>query len=557
MTAPTPSPDRRISVVVEMADLDAPAGRVVVSAALQLFGPKDPVDVVLCLSGVDEPGKAEALAIQDLCLSATPDPAQLPETLLLGAAEAAALPSVARVRAGTDDAESARAIALLTGVAMSLQDEPAAPAPGPDPETERLVTGLAVQRDRAQAMLLVARRDIAAALACHTGARRPHVAVLFQHCSYWGAVATLCEALAARSDVDVTLVAVDSPAARDEAQTTADFLRERGYEPRDGQWLQDNLSAVDVVVLDNPYDEFRPPALTVPALARAGVRLVAVPYGTNVIDGDFMRRLTYDMPLHRLAWRSYVSSPIQRDLYVEWCRAGADHVRALGTPKLDRILQSTPSPRARQLRAAAGRRSVVVWNPHFRLGAGGWSTFDRYVGPLLDHFARHDDQVLLIRPHFRLFGELAAAGQPGVERTIRELAARHSNIVLDEHVDYLDALTVADAMISDLSSLATEFMLSGKPIALLRRTDAPPLNADGGYFDAMYQADSWADVESFLTMVRRGRDPRAEERAAAVVHHFGIADGHAGGRVADDLVGALRAELRLDVPGTSVSTTAA
>jgi hypothetical protein len=203
-----------------------PGGRVGRAPALR---PEGPGGRRLCLSDVDEPGEAEALAIQDLCLSATPDPARLPETLLLGAAEAAALPT------------------------------------------------------------------------------------------------------------------------RDKAQTTADLLRGRGYEPRDGQWLQDNLSAVDVVVLDNPYDEFRPPALTVPALARAGVRLVAVPYGTNVIDGDFMRHLTFDMPLHRLAWRSYVSSPIQRDLYVEWCRAGADHVRALGTPKLDRILQSTPSPRARQL----------------------------------------------------------------------------------------------------------------------------------------------------------------------------------------------------------------
>ena len=69
--------------------------------------------------------------------------------------------SVARIRATADGAESARAVALLTGVAMSLQEEPA--QTGPVPETERLVARLAAQRDRAQVMLLVAQRDLATA----------------------------------------------------------------------------------------------------------------------------------------------------------------------------------------------------------------------------------------------------------------------------------------------------------------------------------------------------------------------------------------------------------
>jgi CDP-glycerol glycerophosphotransferase (TagB/SpsB family) len=274
---------------------------------------------------------------------------------------------------------------------------------------------------------------------------------------------------------------------------------------------------------------------------------VAVPYGTNVIDGPMMRQMTFDMPLHRLGWRSYVSSPVQRQMYLEHCRTGADHVRVLGTPKLDRVLRPSTSPRAAALRSRAGDRPVVVWNPHFRIGEGGWSTFDRYVGPLLEHYGRHSDQVLLLRPHFRLFGDLARIGGAAarIEREVRAVAARRENIVLDEQADYLDALTVADAMISDLSSLATEFMLTGKPIALLHRADSPALNADGGYFDAMYRADTWPDVRVFLDMVRRGEDPRADERRAAAARHFGAADGRAGERAAADLVAGLLAELGL------------
>lgn len=547
----------RLRVLVEVVDPDAPQIGVVLSGAMQLFGPADPVDVVLFVSGVEEPDVRIGALLQELCLRTQLEGSPLPETVLLGESGATATPAVAHVRASADDAENARAIALLTGVAQSLWQEPAAtPTPVEDDGAAALVPLLEARLARSQAQTAIARHDARAATAVQRGDRRPHVAVLFQHRSYWNAVVTVVEALTAAEDVEVTLVAVDSDADGRDA-STADFLVERGYRPRSAQWLTRNLSDVDVVVMDNPYDEMRPEDLSATALAAAGVRLVALPYGMSAIDGTFMTRLLWDLPLQRLAWRAYLPTEQLREAYARHCAAGAEPVRVLGSAKLDRIVAPARSTLGVALRRTARKRPIVLWNPHFRLGTGGWSTFDVYLEPLLQHAMAHPDLVLLIRPHFRLFRDLRLAGGSAadVEQTLRAVCARHENIVLDDSPDYVDALTACDAMLSDLSSLATELLPTGKPILYLHREGGPGPSGAGAYFDAMDRATGWPDVERFLDQVRRGEDPSRQRRLAAAEQHLGPADGHAGERIAADLIASLRSELALEAARESTAAT--
>nr|WP_231126996.1 CDP-glycerol glycerophosphotransferase family protein [Motilibacter aurantiacus] len=261
-----------------------------------------------------------------------------------------------------------------------------------------------------------------------------------------------------------------------------------------------------------------------------------------------MTKLLWDLPLQRFAWRAYLPSREQARLYAAHCAAGDAPVRVLGSPKLDVSLRSTPRSWGRELRARAKGRRVVLWNPHFRMEEGGWSTFHLYLQPMLQRFLQRSDLMLIIRPHFRLFADLALleGGPSRVEQTLRRVADENEHIVLDLTADYTEALAAADAMMSDLSSLATVFMPTGKPLLYLRREDGPGTNAEGAYFEAMYQARSWADVEEFLELVRRGKDPQEAERAAAVHRHFPFADGRASERIVADIVDSLRAELFLE-----------
>ncbi len=526
----------RIAVLVELTDPEEGAAAVVLSAAMQLLTPDDPVDVVLFVPGTDEPGDALGELVTHLCLTGAAG-GTLPETLLLGAAEALARPAALHVVCGTTAADAARAVALLTGLAQSLVPPPS------DPVLQGRVAGLEAALLRARVDQRAARRDVAAALAIARGERRPCVALVFQHRSYWNAVATVAAALDGDERVDLMVVALDSDADGKRANTGA-FLRHQGYDPVSGDHLLAHLADVDVVLFDNPYDEMRPPGLTASALADKGVRLASVPYGGGAIAGELMDTLLWNLPLQQLAWRSYVPTEAHRDMYQVHCRTGSEQVRVVGSAKLDRLVEPGALPAVVSWRGHADGRPVVLWNPHFRLGPGGWSTFDTYFEPVLRWFIAHPDVVLLLRPHFRLFRDLAAAAGPEakVEAVVRRLVDQHENLLLDEDPDYVPALLAADVMMSDLSSLAGEYLVTGRPLLYLHRADGPGPNAVGGFFSLMERAEAWPAVRAWLDRVRCGTAQSPEQ--GAVAEAIGPHDGGAGRRIADDLVQSLTHLLR-------------
>ncbi|MGQ7295894.1 CDP-glycerol glycerophosphotransferase family protein [Quadrisphaera sp. KR29] len=400
--------------------------------------------------------------------------------------------------------------------------------------------------ERLQGQRAIAMRDVRLGHG-RRGDRRPVVVALFQHISYWAAVERLYHALACRDDIEFVVVALDSPVDV-RSGSTADFLVSQGVAPHDPAWLLENVDDVDLVLLDNPYDEVRPYQYQATQLAQQGIRLAAVPYGNNAIAGELMEKLLWDLPLQRFAWRYYLPERAQRGLFARHCATGDEPVRVLGSAKHDRIVDPRPGPVAKRLRMQAGSRPVVLYNPHFRVGAGGWSTFDRYIDPLLEHFSSRDDLVLVVRPHFRLFSTLIQLGAGVLESRLRDAAARQDNIIIDEAPDYVDAFAVADAMISDLSSLANEFHLTGKPLLYLHRADGPGPTAEDQCFQVVDRAGSWAEVETFLSDVAsRSRGVVATSKARAGAAGRRLVDGLASQRIADDMASSLRRELGLAV----------
>lgn len=538
---------RARSAVVLHLDPDAlEAAETALSAALSLFEPTDPVDVVIALDGIEEPTHEHVALLTEWFPRLVPAGKALPELTLVGTAEAAAIDTLLRLELGPDPVANARAAVLLTAFAETLDDaDPHATQPrtlrAPDAATDAARI-LPARANRAFTQARIALRD--AERAGRPG-RVPHIVVLFQHRSYWGAVETVCAALQARDDIDFDLVAIDSPIDQIPGGT-AELVAEHGYETRDGEWLREHLGDIDIVMLDNPYDNFRPEGLRTTDLANAGIRLAYVPYGNNVGAGELILQWQYDLPLHQCAWRVFARSLRQVDMYGRHCAVGNYHVHAAGLPKLDRSLQSAPSE-VHPLREQAGDRPVFLWNPHFTVGVDArqrWSTFDLYCEALLEYFAAHPEAVLLVRPHFRLFQTLQQMGGrfAGLETRLKDAVVAHENIWLDDAADYVTSFQVADAMLSDASSLITEFMPTGKPILYLVRADGPGINEDAGYFDDLYQARAWDDVETFLSMVVDREDPMRDMRLASVAENFHLLDGHAGERIAEHLVTSFRSE---------------
>lgn len=549
MTSASPRP----RVVVCLPAADPARGRTVLAGALGLFG--SGVEVALCLAGVDAPTAQHADAVLALCRDLAPGDGALPDIVLLGEAELRAAEHLLTVEATDDPRRAARAIALMSLAAERLWgNAPQAAAAATGPDAERAAAGAAL---RATVAHMIAKRD---------AARRadvpPLVVALVQVQSTWPSLAEVCGRLAERAaagEIGFEIVALDSEHDL-RAISTADFLRGQGFEPRDLAWftgqVDDETSPLALVLTDSPWDGLRPEGTQALHLAERGVRLAYLPYGNNVGGGAKMMAMAYDLPLHRLAWRAFARSQTQLGLWRTHCSVGADHVRIVGMPKLDRMLalagsgSDTASVGARPgaghpVRTLAGDRPVILWNPHFTLGPDGWSTLDRYLGPLTDWAATHPEVVLLIRPHFRLLRDLPLMGEAGqaLLAALHRAADTHPNILLDTETDYLPAFTVADAMISDISSLITEWLPTRRPICYLHRLDGPGANEDAEYLFSLDVATSWAGLQAFLDALAAGHDPGRERRDLVLARHFECLDGQSGTRIAAELVDGLRAEL--------------
>lgn len=160
---------------------------------------------------------------------------------------------------------------------------------------------------------------------------------------------------------------------------------------------------------------------------------------------------------------------------------------------------------AQRIRELGGEGTVVLWHPHARLGPGGWSTFDRYLGPLTGWFAAKRDAVLLVRPHPRLLHDLPRLGPRGeaLGDALHRAAATHRNIVLDTDPDPVPAFSVADVMLSDTSPLISAWCRTGRPLCHLHGSEAEDATWPDEWEEApdRHVATAWSEVRSFLDRV--------------------------------------------------------
>jgi hypothetical protein len=378
-----------------------------------------------------------------------------------------------------------------------------------------------------------------------TASRRIHCVFLVQLPQLWPSWNTLWRAMMSDPQFRVTVVALPF-VSRDHADSKLpQFLLGHGvpYVPESAFDLVS--SSADVVFVQSPYDETRPPQYSAEAILRAAPRLAYVPYALDIGGGKDNFRLQFDLPVQQKAWRVFVRSQRYKSMFGRYCSAGSDHVVVTGHPRSDMVLGLGSEKFDDGAFAKLGERPAVLWNPHFSFDAGArYSTFMQWKDCLARLIAERSDVAFIVRPHPFLRGSLVRSGtmtESEVDQYFRKLAEL-PNAVVDESEEYLPAFKRSDAMISDVSSFLLEYFLTGKPILYLRSSDSSGLNDDGDIVERIAVADDSAQIDAFVEEAALRMDPLRQSRIAALGEYFYRPDGQAGWRIKEYVLRTIRRE---------------
>ncbi|PWJ52610.1 hypothetical protein SAMN06264364_119105 [Quadrisphaera granulorum] len=487
--------DRRRAVLLHLHSTpDAPVPPVpgpVLRRLLASTSSSDPVDLYVALAV--EPREEDVVSFLGVCADVVPDLSRLVSCSLVGPQEVGSLVVDNVLVDGSVSAETAlMAAAWNSRQARLLRDAERRPL-----------------RDRPLKMM-----------------------VLAQHMDSWGALEPLVRAAYSDPRVECSVVALEGPFSRT-ATEAHDTVVKAGWAPVAAASVMGCLDDFDVIVVCDPYDEYRPEGLRLPDFLAVGVRVVLSPYAESIGAEVSMQ---YDMPTHNLAWRVYVANDVQAALYGEHCSSGNDHVRALGAIKGDwlRAALEQAGDAGSAIQRKLGSDRVVLWNPHFRSGADGWSTFSLYAEAMLALVDRDPTLALVARPHPMLLPGLEAAGGTAAQlaRWFREQCALRPRVLLDEDRDYRPAFAASSVLVSDLSSLIPEYLHLGRPVGYLRHPVQRGTTADATWRDLVDVIDDQEQLSRFV-LATAPRGPVSVATGRTV-----------GARVIDDVVDGVLDETR-------------
>ncbi len=178
-----------------------------------------------------------------------------------------------------------------------------------------------------------------------------------------------------------------------------------------------------------------------------------------------------------------------------------------------------------------------TWDPRREAVRTPWPFDDFDLGVLNDLLERHD-ALFVVKLHWHMQYLLRSLASNGRVR-------RYDDVFGDRDVQ--EALAVADVLVTDVSSIAYDFILLDRPIVIAH----PDLD---GYDRAYGLVEGYRDLlpgevtETFDTFLRRlerilsGEDPDAERRRRALTLFHRYADGNSSRRCLDAMKLVLGAE---------------
>lgn len=304
----------------------------------------------------------------------------------------------------------------------------------------------------------------------------------------------------------------------------------------------------DLAFINQPYESVIPSEFWPENIAKH-TRLVYLPYFMqDVYDEEDIVPLA-KLPVYRYAWKVACQNQSRNKFYCKYAANGGSNNLLSGIPKMDPLvrLQRQGTALPCEWESIKGK-TVFLWNTWYSIEISSI----RYLPQILEWFQTNPDCVLLWRLHpmTDTVTKLYFLDEYLHYKKMYMNARKIENVIIDNNSSFHAAFYWSNALISDYSSLISQYLLMDKPALWIKSPLDRYVHAKSFIDNQWLEQTKTVDgVFNFLDCIRKGTDSNRELRKQIRERDLPLADGHCAERVSNAVWLAMHSEDGLHTKG--------
>lgn len=373
----------------------------------------------------------------------------------------------------------------------------------------------------------------------------------------WDSMDSVYHAFKERGDCDIDVVI--QPIFREQTGSDGitrkeiicdDYLTPMGIKNIPYQEYDMEKIAPDMTFISQPYESVTIPMFWPENIAKVS-RLVYLPYFTALsIKSDITSAFNsfFMLNVQKYSWKIACQSETLKHYYEMYASEKGQNVVVTGLPKCDYPLKLNPknTPCPQKWKSKLAGRKVFLWNTHFNYTCQGIKIPEQGMD-FLKAFSSNKKIALIWRPHpmTEIILKVYYPDKLPLYKRMIKVVTDSENMVIDKNSTYDCSFVWSDALISDFSSLADQYLIMNKPIIYTSHENHMQTkirySTDDNLFD--FSKTLWAcslnDVLKFISDICNNNDIGISERQYLLENYFPFSDGKTGERLVSLLCSSL------------------